>query len=71
VTQYREAFTQSFVDTARERCPHMNALAICTPHGAFPNTKENLPFLNTTIPYACYVFESGTLTSSSDGGFEN
>ena len=42
VTQYREAFTQSFVDTARERCPHMNALAICTPHGAFPNTRRRI-----------------------------
>lgn len=42
VTQYREAFTQSFVDTARERCLHMNALAIYTPHGAFPNTRRRI-----------------------------
>lgn len=42
VTQYREAFTQSFVDTARERCPHMNALAICTPHAAFLNTRRRI-----------------------------
>lgn len=72
----QDKFTQSFVQTARERYPGKNALAICVGHDRnFQNAShehtELRVSLGRTVGYECYVFDSGTLTKRGDGGFIN
>lgn len=75
--EWRETYTQNFIDKMRAQYPNYNVVMIHTPHSVHGNyvhqhVEEDMPI--GSIGYEVYfsiISEPFDLTNEGDGGFEN